>query len=359
MARDVAAVEALLRAAFSARADQSGAPLHGRQAASCRPVQPAFCATHQASGTADEDNAITSRIRSRRSGSDSTAVASQVEQTSAVSVRAGTAGHGAAARPSVHGYVASRAPWFEVRDDLPWKLLRSREARVRRSHATRIRIGIPPRGRSVIFTSGSMGRSGSRERDVVALHGYRQQQDGFHQRELVADAQARPAAQRQVGEAVPRHRRLGREALGIEASGIGPEVRMAMYCWGSIPPASTITSAFRGRALEHQGGLVLQVFEHGLEEESASAASARGELLEAHGERTELGDGGGAARRRRSRASGRRDGGLMAPAFTPARASRTGRRWAKYGRTSERLLRGHRRADSRGRCYSCHYAPKS
>lgn len=47
---------------------------------------------------------------------------SQAEQTRAVvSVRCGTLDTAPPIQPSVHAYVASRAPWFEIRDDLPQK----------------------------------------------------------------------------------------------------------------------------------------------------------------------------------------------------------------------------------------------
>jgi len=38
-----------------------------------------------------------------------------------VSVRCGTLDGDPAARPAVHAYVATKAPWYEIRDDVPQK----------------------------------------------------------------------------------------------------------------------------------------------------------------------------------------------------------------------------------------------
>jgi hypothetical protein len=47
---------------------------------------------------------------------------SQAEQTkSMVSVRCGTLDDAPGVEPSVHTWVADRAPWFEIRDELPQK----------------------------------------------------------------------------------------------------------------------------------------------------------------------------------------------------------------------------------------------
>ena len=62
-----------------------------------------------------------------------------------------------------------------------------------------------------------------RQPQPVALHRHRHHELRLHQRELVPDAQARPAAEREVGEARPLAHALGREALGIEALGVVPE----------------------------------------------------------------------------------------------------------------------------------------
>lgn len=50
----------------------------------------------------------------------------------------------------------------------------------------------------------------------------------FDQGEMVADAQARAPAEREVGEARPSSRARGREALRIEGLRVLPEIRTAL-----------------------------------------------------------------------------------------------------------------------------------
>ena len=53
--------------------------------------------------------------------------------------------------------------------------------------------------------------------ELVVAHDHRQQDRRLEHREVLADAGARPRAEREVGVAVARRLRLGREALGVES----------------------------------------------------------------------------------------------------------------------------------------------
>jgi hypothetical protein len=71
------------------------------------------------------------------------------------------------------------------------------------------------------------GRAGC-EAQTIALRQRRQHEMRFDHRELVADALARPGAERQVGELRPGGRALRREAIGIEPLRIIPVSRQPM-----------------------------------------------------------------------------------------------------------------------------------
>src|SRR5262245_25288491 len=68
-----------------------------------------------------------------------------------------------------------------------------------------------------------------RQRDAVPARHRRQNQQRLDDRELIADALARAAAERKVGEARTLGDRFRRESSWIETLGIGPEVRTPMH----------------------------------------------------------------------------------------------------------------------------------
>src|SRR5262245_4849527 len=66
------------------------------------------------------------------------------------------------------------------------------------------------------------------ELNTIAPCGQRENQQRFHDSELIADALPRSTAERQVGEARAGHHALWRESLWIELLRIRPEFRPAV-----------------------------------------------------------------------------------------------------------------------------------
>src|SRR5690606_33495636 len=64
--------------------------------------------------------------------------------------------------------------------------------------------------------------------EAVALAGHRQDERGLHDREVIADAEARAAPEREERVAMTLAHALRREALRVEAFGVVPERGMPM-----------------------------------------------------------------------------------------------------------------------------------
>ena len=95
----------------------------------------------------------------------------------------------------------------------------------------------------------------------VALHDHRHDQQHFHHRHVDARAQARPAAEGEVGMPRPTFRSRRQEALGVEGFRVVPELWVAMGEIGAQEdcrscrnpePADLIVIASRG--MTHTGG---------------------------------------------------------------------------------------------------------